>query len=106
MPAHGYYSKEETQKRAASAKKKLDHIRIHHADNGGHIVEHHYMSDGGMYHEPEQHIFAEHEGDKMLMHVAKHMKVKHPDSAGEAESGGPPKGPNVENSGVEGEDEY
>jgi hypothetical protein len=84
--AHGYFSKEETDKRAASKKKTLDHIRIHHADNGGHIVEHSFNSEGGMYHEPERHVFGDGEGDKMLAHVAKHMKVKHPDEAGKGES--------------------
>lgn len=101
--AHGYFSKEETDKRAASKTKKIDHLRVHHADNGGHIVEHHFQSEG-MYHEPEQHIFAEHEGDKMLMHVAKHMKVKHPDHDGEAESGKSASGPAVEHDGYDGED--
>lgn len=55
---------------------KLDHLQVHEAENGGHLVEHHFQHDGGQYHEPEQHVFAKGEGHKMLAHVAKHMGIK------------------------------
>lgn len=54
-------------------KKELDHLRVHKAENGGHIVEHHFTS---FEHEPEHHVFGEHEGEDMMDHIAGHMGVK------------------------------
>ena len=70
-----------------AAKKELHHIEIHHAENGGHIVQHHYSSEGGAYHEPEHHAFGEGEGHKMLAHVAEHMGVEHESPAEDAAEG-------------------
>jgi hypothetical protein len=53
-------------------KKELSHMRISEAENGGHLVEHHFESA----HEPEQHVFGAADGAKLLAHVAKHMNVK------------------------------
>ena len=67
--------------RGRKAKKVLHHLEIHHAENGGHTVQHHFSSDGGQYHEPEPHVFGEGEGHKMLAHVAEHMGVEHESKA-------------------------
>lgn len=67
-----------------SSKKMLDHMRIHHAENGGHIVEHHFTSGMGAFHEPERHVFAGHEGGKLLDHVAHHMGVTDNEEEGES----------------------
>lgn len=82
-----YAAGEKASEKAAPkrGKKRLDHMRIHHADNGGHIVEHHFEMDGmGPMHEPETHIFAEHEGGKLLDHIAHHMKVTDTEEEGES----------------------
>ena len=57
-------------------KKELDHLRVSEAENGGHVVEHYFASNGGSWHEPEPHVFGKGEGQAMLAHVAKHMNVK------------------------------
>jgi hypothetical protein len=69
MPSHGAV-KEAMRKQPA---KVLDHLRVREAENGGHIVEHHFTS---MEHEPEHHAFGEGEGKAMLAHVGKHMGVE------------------------------
>ena len=61
-------------KAQAGKGKALRHLQISHAENGGHIVEHHFES-GERYHEPEMHVFAKKEGKKMIAHIAKHMGV-------------------------------
>ncbi len=58
-----------------STTKQLDHIAIHPAENGGHMVEHHFKAEKG-YHAPEHHVFGEGDGKAMLAHVAEHMGVK------------------------------
>ena len=63
-------------KAQAGKGKALRHLQISHAENGGHIVEHHFES-GERYHEPEMHVFAKKEGKKMIAHIAKHMGVEH-----------------------------
>lgn len=55
--------------------KKLDHIRVHKGENGGHMVEHHFEQAGPQYHEPEQHIFGKSEGAKLMSHIREHMGV-------------------------------
>lgn len=62
--------------RGKGAAPKLSHLEVHHAENGGHIVEHHFEHGMGAYKEPEQHVFADGEGKKMLAHIGKHMGVK------------------------------
>ena len=56
-------------------RKKLHHLEIHPAKNGGHMVMHHFSSDRG-YQEPATHVFGPDEGEEMMAHVAKHAKVK------------------------------
>lgn len=55
--------------------KKLDHIRISKGANGGHVVEHHYASNGPSYNEPEKYAFGDDDGDEMIAHVKQHMGV-------------------------------
>jgi hypothetical protein len=59
---------------AHKTKKELDHMRIHKAKNGGHVVEHHHRH---FAHPPETHVFGPHEGGKLLAHIGKHMGVAH-----------------------------
>lgn len=69
----GYDSKSGPLKgREKKSKKELDHLRIHKAENGGHIVEHHFSS---FEHEPEKHVFGQDEGPELLDHVADHMGI-------------------------------
>lgn len=58
--------------------KKLHHMEIEPVKgaNGGHIVTHHYQSEGMDYHKPQTHLFSKEEGSEMLAHVAKHLGVK------------------------------
>lgn len=65
-------------------KRELRRIEIEPAENGGHTVTHHYKetpshsSKSGMgmqYHEPEHHVFGEHEGHEMLAHIANHLSI-------------------------------
>lgn len=67
----------------STKKPELDHLRVSEAENGGHIVEHHFGHDGG-YKEPETHVFGEHDGAKpkvpdghVLHHIAKMMNIPH-----------------------------
>jgi hypothetical protein len=66
--------------------KTIRRIEIEPAENGGHTVRHYYReemkkdrhSHSGMapqYHEPEHHVFGEHEGHEMLAHVANHLAI-------------------------------
>lgn len=73
--------------RKREAKKELHHMEIHKAENGGHMVQHHFHQDGARYHEPEQHVFGEGEGHAMLAHVAEHMGVEHEPGEEEGEEG-------------------
>ena len=69
--------------RGKKAKKELDHITIKNAENGGHVISHHFSHDGGPYHEPEEHVFGKGEGKAMMAHVAKHAGVKMNDGDGD-----------------------
>lgn len=72
--------------------RKLDHLRIHKGEGGGHIVEHHYQDDGMVFHKPAQHVFGEDEGPEMLQHVAKHMGVSGPSKESPEEPESPEEG--------------
>ena len=83
--------KNETAKGARKSKPRLEHMRIMHAENGGHIVEHHMRADN-VYHEPQKHVFGPEQGAEMMAHVGKHMKVKMEEpkeSAAEVEESAP-----------------
>ena len=77
----------EPAKAIKKQKKELDHLRIMKADNGGHIVEHHFNNSGmGPMVEPERHVFGKEDGGKLLDHVAHHMGVIDTEEEGESES--------------------
>jgi hypothetical protein len=61
--------------------KKLHHIEIEpvKGENGGHIVTHHYHSDGMSYKAPETHMFGKEDGAELMDHLAKHLKVAMPE---------------------------
>ena len=63
-------------KTPASGGKVLDHLRVHEAEDGGHLIEHHYKEDGMVFHKPKQYVFGADEGKDMLDHIRKHMNVK------------------------------
>ena len=72
-------------RRGRNKKPVLDHLRMEEAENGGHVVEHHFESGNG-YHEPETHVFSKPlDGDAkpqlpeghVLTHIAKHMGIPH-----------------------------
>jgi hypothetical protein len=64
------------------APKALAHLRISPAENGGHVVEHHFTHYD---HEPEQHVFGKGQGHEMLAHVAQHMGVTDREEEGDDE---------------------
>lgn len=74
-------------------KPQLDHLRVEEADNGGHIVEHHFESQG-QYKEPERHAFPKPTGHPqlpeghVLHHIAKHMNIPHDTIGAAAENEG------------------
>jgi hypothetical protein len=72
--------------------KKLRNLSVEEAENGGHIVEHHFENNGPAYHDPEQFVFGSGEGDKVLAHIAKHMGIPGAkEEIGEKEHKGKPK---------------
>lgn len=74
------------EKAEPRGRKKLHHMEIHPAKNGGHMVMHHFASGSG-YQEPQTHVFGPEQGEEMMAHVAKHAKVKM-----DAEEKGEPEG--------------
>jgi len=58
--------------------KKLHHVEIEpvKGENGGHVVTHHYHSDGMAYHKPETHIFGKEDGPELMAHLQKHLKIQ------------------------------
>jgi len=59
------------------AEPKLDHIRVTPAENGGHVVEHHFESGPEMrYKEPESHVFGKSEGSKLMAHLVEHLGIE------------------------------
>lgn len=64
----------------AKEPKVLSEIRIKEAENGGHIVSHHFEH---YTHEPETHVFGAKEGSKLVAHVVKAAKIKLAPAEGE-----------------------
>lgn len=87
MQMHEVMEVNSKSQRAARSKKTLDHLRIKPAENGGHIVEHHFEHEGH-YHEPEPHVFGAGEHEKMLAHVANALKLPEPGAEEEKQDGG------------------
>lgn len=61
-----------TTHREPKPKKEFSHLEVKHAENGGHIVTHHFTH---FNYKPEDHVFGDGEGGKMLGHVGKVMGV-------------------------------
>jgi hypothetical protein len=55
--------------------KKLSEIRLKFGASGGHIVEHHFESGSGIYHQPEEYPFGKDEGQKLIGHLQEHGKI-------------------------------
>jgi len=75
---------EEMEKKHMADKKPamaMEHMRITPAENGGHVVEHHFkpsMKGSGAFmerKEPESHVFGVGEGTKMMSHLKKHLGI-------------------------------
>ena len=60
---------------------ELHHMEIHPAENGGHVVEHHFkpkMQKSGAFmehKEPEKHVFGPTQGAKMVSHLKEHLGI-------------------------------
>ena len=77
--AHGGMNPRATEKPKA-VPKELEHIRVSEAENGGHLMEHHFTSYD---HPAESHVFGP-MTDKValpkghpLQHIAEHMHIPH-----------------------------
>lgn len=77
-------------RKSAGKKPQLRNLQMEEAENGGHVIEHHFESNGGPYKEPETHVFAKPEGAKpklpkghVLAHIAEHMNIPHEVSGSE-----------------------
>jgi hypothetical protein len=54
--------------------KKLDHLKLSQAENGGHTVEHIYTAP---YDYPQEaHVFSPDQGHELVSHLAKHGGIK------------------------------
>jgi hypothetical protein len=71
MPSYGAAV---TQAKGKKPPKVLESLRIKEAENGGHVIEHHFTS---YEHEPESHVFAASEGAAAMAHIAKHANIQH-----------------------------
>jgi hypothetical protein len=60
----------------AAGGKKLHHIELTRGKDGGHVARHHFENNGMHYHQPEEHIFGDDEGEELVGHLAKHMGIK------------------------------
>jgi hypothetical protein len=58
------------------ARKKISRISVERAKNGGHAVEHHYISGPEHAFEPSTtHVFGKGDGHKLLQHLTRHLGV-------------------------------
>jgi hypothetical protein len=53
--------------------KKLSHIEVHEAENGGHLIRH--IHTDPFAHKPEEHVFGASESMKAHEHIAKTMSM-------------------------------
>lgn len=75
-------------KSPSNKSKVLHHLQVQKAEEGGHVVEHHYENDGMTFHKPKTYVFGADEGPDMMQHIAKHMNVGGPkDGIGDDEGG-------------------
>lgn len=68
------YEYKEASKGPAKGK-KLSHLEVREAENGGHVITHHYVNDGMTFHKPVDHVYGADEGDMALSHIAKHAHI-------------------------------
>jgi hypothetical protein len=75
--------------------KMLHHMEVKEAENGGHVITHHFENGPGMdgYHEPEEHVFGADEGQHALEHIASAANIHMPETS---ESEGSETGENTE----------
>jgi hypothetical protein len=71
-------------------KKELEEIRLRKGKKGGHVVTHiykNYQAEGEPWqaNEEDEHIFGDGEGEKLIGHLKKHMKIKGEDEENELE---------------------
>ena len=85
--------------REAAAPEKRSYKKLHHieiepvkGENGGHIVTHHFHTDGMEYKKPEVHMFGKDEGSELVAHLSKHLKIagkEEPEESKSVEVSGP-----------------
>lgn len=68
--------------------KSLHHIEVKEAENGGHVVTHHFKHGDGAYHEPEEHVFGADQGKEAMDHIASAANISHEPSESEGEETG------------------
>ncbi len=70
--------------------KVLHHIEVKEAENGGHIVTHHFDNSmgGDGYHDVESHVFGADECGKAMEHIASAANIKMEPSEAEGEETG------------------
>ena len=56
---------------AAKRRKRLKHIKVDHAVNGGFVATHHFQPEYGGTPSPETHVFPDHAG--LESHLKQHM---------------------------------
>lgn len=59
-------------KKTRKPAKKLSHVEIHEAENGGHTIRHHFTS---YEHPPEEHVFGKGESMNAHKHLAEHLSM-------------------------------
>lgn len=89
------YEQALSSRRGRNKKPALDHLRVYEAENGGHVVEHHFQNGMGPYTEEEHNAFGKHTGampqlpeGHVLHHIAKHINIPHETIAAEAKAEG------------------
>lgn len=73
-------------KRHGKGKSGLAMIHIEKADDGGHMVTHHFHSGEDGYQEPKKHVFGKQDGGEMLAHIGEALGIPNSkEEAGEPE---------------------
>lgn len=77
-PATGHMYQAKAEKNSRRSRKKLEHTMVKKADNGGHVITHHFVREGKepymTHHEDEENVFTD--GKEAVHHLMKHMGVK------------------------------
>lgn len=64
----------EAKSSAGRTANKIDHLEVKPAENGGHVVTHHYENTGMEYRKPDVHAFGA--GPETIHHLMDHLGVK------------------------------